>query len=263
MAFLALSPQRSHTIKALIVVFVLAIAAVSAVPNYITGQWFWKNPPEIAALSALRDLQKSGLELPGWTTADQSVGEIGGHKWSVQTLQRSTPDSAPASSPTSSLTGSADAPPAVILLLRPQTFYKDQPQVDWMDVKGAQHWTADHLRSVQFKGSLTGSLAGAPSDSPEVTVKARYLRGWNQKQTYAVVQWYAWATGGSPSTGDWFWADQWEQLSDRQRMPWIAVSLLIPIKPLGDIESSQEFALSLSQTIQSELMTHYLALTPA
>ncbi len=255
MAFLALSPQRSHTIKALVVAFVLAIAAVSAVPNYITGQWFWKNPPEIAALSELRDLQKSGLELPGWTTADQSVGEIGGHKWSVQTLQRSSTDSAPDSVPPSG----ADAPPVVILLLRPQTFYKDQPQVDWMDVKGAQHWTADHLRSVQFNSLL----AGAPSGSPEVTVKARYLRGWNQKQTYAVVQWYAWATGGSPSTGDWFWADQWEQLSDRQRMPWIAVSLLIPIKPLGDIESSQEFALSLSQTIQSELMTHYLPLAPA
>jgi len=68
------------------------------------------------------------------------------------------------------------------------------------------------------------------------------------------LQWYAWTTAGSPSIGRWFWVDQFSQWRDRQRMPWVAVSLLIPIQPLGEIEPVRSLATTLGQAVQSTLL---------
>jgi cyanoexosortase B-associated protein len=236
------SSRRSQLLKILVVIFVLAIAAVNTLPNYITGQWIWVNPPKLEATSQLQTLQKQGVTVPGWQTIEQQVSEIGGHKWSIQVI----------SSETSNTSTELRGP--VILMMRPQTFHKDQPQVDWMDINGVQHWTADHQQILKFSVNLPNS------GQRQASVNARFFRGWNQNQTYAVLQWYSWSNGGSPSPGDWFWADQLTQLRLRQRMPWVAISILIPIKPLGEIELVRPLAESLGQTVQSTLMQNSLKL---
>jgi cyanoexosortase B-associated protein len=238
--------QLPQTLKLLIVLLVLAIAAVPALPNYFTQDWFWNHPPAVPTLEQLKSLQQAGLTLPGWETLNHQIVEIGGKKWSTQTLSATSPIAEP------------ELPNQVQLFLRPQTWYRDQPEVEWMDINGGQRWTADSLQHLHFTvepPSTSGSQA-------PVIVEARFLRSWSKQQTYAVLQWYAWTKGGSSAPSRWFWADQLTQLrtslqgdrGDRQRMPWVAVSLLIPIQPLGEIESVQPLAESLGQVVQSTLM---------
>jgi cyanoexosortase B-associated protein len=227
----------------LIVVFILAIAAVSIIPNYITQQWPWNNSPDVPNLEQLKKLQREGLELPGWTVLEQQTQEIGGHKWSVQAIK---PIDIPFQPP-------SDAP--IWLMLRPQTWHQDQPQVDWMDINGVKRWNADSQRHLDF---TTSTPDARNSTESSVGIQARFFRGWNYDHTYAVLQWYAWSTGGHPSPGRWFWADQLSQWRDRHRMPWVAVSLLVPIKPLGDIDSARSLIESLGQTVQTALMANVL-----
>jgi cyanoexosortase B-associated protein len=204
----------------------------------VTGQWTWNAERELTNIQELRQLQQQGLTLPGWQTVTQQVAEIGGRRWSIQGI---VPDSI--SEPTSQDT--------VWLLLRPQTWHRDMPQVDWMDLNGAQQWTADSQRSLQF--TLPAGLTQQP-----ITINARFLRGWNQQRTYAVLQWYAWANGGHHAPAQWFWADQRSQFLHRTRTAWVAVSILIPIKPLGDIETVRAQAQELGQVTQTALMQEVL-----
>ncbi|NJK39325.1 MAG: cyanoexosortase B system-associated protein [Oscillatoriales cyanobacterium SM2_3_0] len=78
------------------------------------------------------------------------------------------------------------------------------------------------------------------------------------KQTYAVLEWYAWPSGGSPAPSHWFIADRKAQLSGN-RAPWVAVGVLIPIKPLGNIEEAQSLAQSLGEEVQTALMAQAFA----
>ncbi|MBE9181394.1 cyanoexosortase B system-associated protein [Oculatella sp. LEGE 06141] len=234
------SSRRARLFSLLTALFVLAIAASSAIPNYFTAGWSWNHPSPVPNIKQLESIQQRGLKLPGWQTLTQQVAEIGGHKWSVQAI---APES-PADNTTLSRS-------PIVVLLRPQTWYRDQPQIDWMDINGTQQWTADSHRRLRFSVTTTDS-SGSPQ--PPTQVEARFLRGWNTQQTYAVVQWYAWTNGGHSAPSRWFWVDQVTQWRDRHRMPWVAVSVLIPIKPLGDIEESRSLAETLSQTVQSSLM---------
>jgi cyanoexosortase B-associated protein len=226
----------------------LAIPVFITVPNYFNERWAWEHPPQVATLAQLKQLQQEGLLLPGWRILDHQVSEIGGHKWSIQAI---LPEAV--NEPTASK-------PPTLLLLRPQTSVMDQPQVDWMDVNGwmntnrVQRWTVDSRRSLQFTVERLDASASHNNSTKILQIQARFFRGWNQQQTYAVLQWYAWCDGGDPSPSRWFWADQLAQLRDRQRMPWVAVSVLIPIKPLGNIESVQPLAESLGQAIQATLI---------
>ncbi|WP_416665810.1 cyanoexosortase B system-associated protein [Egbenema bharatensis] len=232
------SPKRILLHKFLLVIFVLAIVVFLSLPNYRTGQWTWNAERELSNIQELRLLQQQGLSLPGWQTVTQQTGEIGGRKWSIQGI---VPTST--SEPTSQNT--------VWLLLRPQTWHRDMPQVDWMDINGVQQWTADSNRSLQF-------TVPDPFTQQPIPINTRFLRGWNQQRTYAVLQWYAWANGGHPAPARWFWVDQRSQLFHRTRTAWIAVSLLIPIKPLGDIETVRSQAQELGQLVQTALMEEVL-----
>lgn len=227
--------RRTQLIKLLIVLFILAIAAASAVPNYFTNGWPWVNLPEVEQIGELRAMRDEGLTIPGWTTLSQDSRQIGGKQWSVQSLVADDTNSAASGTP-------------VFLLLRPQTWHTDQPQVEWMDIRGVQQWTADSHRRIHFP-TPPGDSAAASSGQ----VEAQFLRGWTPQQTYAVLQWYAWPGGGSPSTSRWFWADQVAQWRDRHRAPWVAVSLLVPIEPLGKIEQTRPLAEQLGQAIQTAL----------
>jgi cyanoexosortase B-associated protein len=162
---------------------------------------------------------------------------IGGHQWSVQQIEQ-------------------DNSKPIGLLLLPQSDHKSQPQVEWMDIDGLVKWKTDSYTKVQFEveTSLSDKSAGtAKPTTPSAKVEARFFRAWTQRRTVAVLQWYAWSGGGNPAPSRWFFADQLAQLR-RNRVPWVAVCLQIPIEPLGDIEASRPFAESLGKIVQTALM---------
>ena len=222
-------PKSRTTLKLIVVVFVLAIAAVPSLPHYASRAWPWDSLPDVPTIEQLQALQQNGLTLPGWNTQDQQVIEVNGKKWSAQAID------------------SSRLHQSAVLLLRPQTWQRDQPQVEWTDINGLQRWTIDSQQRLQFTVA-----------SPSRTIATRFLRGWSEQQTYAVLQWYAWSTGGDPAPAHWFWADQQQQWQKRDRMPWVAVCVLIPIPPLSEIEPIKPLAIELGQTIQTALMTSAL-----
>ena len=231
------SPPRSPLYKLLVVIFLLAIAAASAVPLYLSGNWTLSKVPELSNVPALQRLQKSGLTLPGWQTTVQKTIEIAGHKWSMQAIAPAAPSSAaPSSEPQT----------APVLLLRPQTWHRDLPQVDWMDIRGARGWTEDSDRPLSFSVPRSGTAS--------IPVEARFFRGWTDEQTYAVLQWYAWKDGGNAAPSGWFWAEQRSQLRDRQHLSWVGISLLLPIQPLGEIASAQSQIEALGKQVQTALI---------
>lgn len=236
------TPPRTTVIKLLLAVFLLAIALATVIPSYLSQQWSWKQVPHLAQLNQLKTLRQEGLTLPGWQTLEQRVVDIGGHKWSVQAI---VPDSS--TDPT--------IEQATWLLLRPQTWEQDLPQIDWVDIDGVRQWTADSHRSLRL------TVPADPTDSNASatrTVNARFFRGWTTRRTDAVLQWYGWMKGGSAAPSHWFWADQLKQLRDRQRLAWVAVSLQMPIPPLSEIQAIQPEAEQLGQLVQSTLMSTVL-----
>lgn len=236
MSSTAVVSRRSPLYKLLGVLFILAIVAFITVPNYVTGNWAWERIPEISTVRQMQKLQQQGLTLPGWKTLQQQAGEIGGHRWSVQAI---TPlEDTPTPSDNS-----------IWLMLRPQIWHRDTPQVDWMDINGIQGWTVDSLRSLEFQV--------AAADGKPVSVSARFFKGRSPASTHAVVQWYAWATGGSSAPSQWFWADQFSQWQGH-RTAWVAVSLLLPIQPLDDLEAIRSQAEALGQQVQIALMNTVL-----
>jgi cyanoexosortase B-associated protein len=240
--------QQFQLPRAAVVLLLLIVLAIGAVPSYFSGHWSWAHPPKISAYKQLRSLPKTGLAVPGWQTLEREVIPIGGHKWVVQTLRQ---QSSPASStPTS---------PQAILLLLPQASESNQPEVEWMDINGLQRWQTDSVQQIKFSTVQENSASSTPPaevqnqvQSP-VTVTARFLRGWKLEQTYAALQWYAWPQGGSFAPSHWFWADRLAQWQ-RARQPWVAVCILIPIEPLGDIASVEPLATALGQAVQTALL---------
>ncbi|MBW4515216.1 MAG: cyanoexosortase B system-associated protein [Timaviella obliquedivisa GSE-PSE-MK23-08B] len=228
--------SRSPLSKLLLVLFVLAIATFITFPNYFTGHWAWRKVAQLENVAGLKAIQTNGVALPGWHTLEQGKLEIGGHKWSAQAI-------VPASE-----AKTATLQDATLLMLRPQTWQRDMPQVDWVDINGAQQWTADSIQSLRFTVPST-----IPSADQPIEIETRFLRGWHGKKTYAVLQWYAWKTGGSSAPSSWFWTDQFSQLRDRRRTAWVAVSILMPIQPLGDINTHKSQAETLGKLVQSTL----------
>ena len=247
----------------------LAIATSITLPNYMTGQWAWSQPPTLSGMKTLKELRKEGITLPGWQVVDQQTIELGHKQWSVQALTLSLDGQEAHASPVVTPSGVesgfepefSDLDPEVterlqeepiFIFLRPQSDPKDEPLVEWIDFNGLQRWTTDQLKSVRLL---------VPSSTADSTLDTRYFRGWNQNRTYAVMQWYAWLDGGSPKISDWFWADQWMQWRHHQRMPWVGVTVLVPMKPLGDLAPSQPVVEAIAQSIQTTLVQKMTAST--
>lgn len=247
----------------LVAVGLLAIACAAIVPNYVTGNWAWSQAALLPQMKNLRAIQQAGLDLPGWNTLDQHTEKISHKQWSFQALtpMLGADGLAPSDIAPDQLEALQQTP--ISLILRPQSNADDEPLVEWIDLnsffKHLQNWTVDEQRLAQF--SVPTPAGGTSS------LSARYFRGWQRFQneegyrtyTYAVMQWYAWPTGGSPDIAGWFWADQGRQWRDRQRMPWVAVTVMIPIQPLGDITPVQPMAEAIARTIQSTLATQLLS----
>jgi cyanoexosortase B-associated protein len=231
--------SRPPLYKHLVVLFILAIALFSALPNYLSNRWVWKQVPEVSHIPELRQLREKGMTVDGWRNLEQREIEIGGHKWSAQAMVPKDLQAAPSPQNT------------VMLLMRPQTWGRQSPQVDWMDINGTRRWTADSVREISF----TTTAPSATTSGQAMRVNARFLRGWDDRRTYAVLQWYARPDGGSHSPNSWFFADQRSQLLNRKRSTWVAVSILMPMKPLGDIETVQPEIEKLGNLVQSALVS--------
>ncbi len=236
---------------------------VSGIPAYLGGHWSWQHPPQVKILRQLKAIQKTGLTVPGWQTTQQRVVEIGGRKWSLQQMRSETPVVAGTPSSGSSSPPSAAKPTDVLVLLYPQTDNKTKPEVEWTDISGAQNQQAiavdpacaqrNNCWNEDFQTTLNVTVPG--STGQPVAVDARFMRGWSRQQTLALVQWYAWPTGGSASPSRWFWADRLAQVN-QQRQPWVAVCLLLPIEPLGNIESVRSVLESLAKAVQTALIAN-------
>lgn len=249
-------------------IVVLAIAVVIVLPNYITGQWSWAQTSSLEPVKVLRSLSKNGITLAGWQVVDQQTIELGHKKWSVQAMML-TSETEPTSILNQALTTLSDAEATRLreepsfIFLRPQSDAKDEPLVEWIDFGGLQRWTADQVQSsvgLSTPSALPSSASGSGAEDQTDTLAhrffTRYFRGWNQNHTYAVMQWYAWPDGGSPKISTWFWADQWQQWRQHQRMPWVAVTVLVPMKPLGDSSDNQAVVEAIAQSIQVTLEQH-------
>ncbi|MEM9161477.1 MAG: cyanoexosortase B system-associated protein [Cyanobacteria bacterium P01_F01_bin.4] len=229
-----LGQSTQHLLKGFIVATLAILVAVNALPRYFSGQWPWSPAPSVPQIETLRDIRKTGLAIPGWQQVVQETVAFGGDKWSVQQFV-SQPDGNP-----------------MVLLLRPQAQASDQPEVEWIDLKGAQKWTTDSYQRLEI---------GMPAmdDTPAYQLQANFLRAWNDQQTYAALQWYAWPQGGHPSPSRWFWGDQKAQLQSHQRLPWVAATLLVPIAPLGDSETARTAIQTLGQQVQMALQAQVFA----
>jgi cyanoexosortase B-associated protein len=228
---------RLQSSKAVLLVLLLILVVIGAAPGYLSGKWRWSEPPKVATLSQLTKLHQVGLQIPGWQVIDRKTPQVGEHKWLMQEISNANKDKA-------------------IVLLFPQKGNREQPEVEWSDVSGFQNWETDSDRSVDFTVK-----------NPATKVTAQFFRGLTKRQqgssqetrrqTYAVLQWYAWSTGGHPAPSQWFFADRAAQWQNR-RIPWVAVSILVPIEPLDTIEQHWSEVESLAQTIQSTLMSSVL-----
>jgi cyanoexosortase B-associated protein len=218
-----LSRAKLVLLLVLMVVFLWGTA-----PGYFAGgKWRWAAPPNLPNMAQLRSIKAKGLSIPGWQTQSGQVSPMSA-QWYIQTVaQGAQPNS----------------PQATILML-PQTGSKHQPQVEWTDVAGFERWQSDSYQTLQLE-------SGSP-DGAKQAFTTRFFRAWTRAKTYAVVQWYAQPQGGSPSATQWYLADRIAQLS-QQRIPWVAVSILVPMEPLGDLNQYRDTASQIAQATQTGL----------
>jgi cyanoexosortase B-associated protein len=207
----------------LLIVILTLLMVIAALPGYLGGgKWAWQTPPKVAYLKPVRDLKSTGITVLGWKTLEQEKIKIGENEWSIQLIEQPNQSE-------------------VHLLLMPQSYNISQPEVEWTDLKYIEHLEEDSEQVLTFKAQVPNAQM----------VQARFFRGW-KRNTYAVVQWYAWPGGGSFRPLDWFIGDQLARLH-RSRLPWVAVAIKIPISALSDLKSVQPLATSLAQTVQTTL----------
>ena len=223
-----------------VVIVMAALVAIAALPDYFNGNWPWTQPLDVAGLNRLKAIEEDGFELPGWSAAAQEQVPIGGEDWLLNEFRPANPEAM-----------AQPSPPVVMVLTHVQSWHRDQPEVEWIDLGGSL--------SLQTESRTVLRFEAADQNGRAIPVTAQFLRSRNEQQTFAVLQWYAWANGGHFSPNRWFFADQFTQWRDRLRMPWLAVSVLMPIEPLDEIQSYEAFALDIGQAIQSALLEGPLA----
>lgn len=219
----------SRWVNLVLVVVLTALAGMAILPAYLSGQWPWANSPQVAQIDQLRALQKEGLALPGWQQTTVEPVPINRQTWTLAEYRADSPEAQSA------------LVQQFAVLLHPQPWHSNQPQLEWIDLAGAQKWRIESRRRLRVTSPQIGP------------VEARFFRAWGDRQSFAIVQWYALPSGGHPSPSHWFWANQWSQLTQRQLTPWVAVSLLLPMEPLATMDAYQSLAENLTGLIQQQL----------
>lgn len=248
-------PHCKQRSKSIILLCLLVLLALRALPSYATGQWPWTNVPQVATLKQLQSLHQTGVGLPGWRMLQRQTLKVGGHQWLAQAVHQEGADTA--------------AQGNAILLLLPQKSQTEQPQVEWTDINGFEQWQVDSQGYRSFTAHVLAPKRFQTAKPDAVQVRARFFRGWTQQQTYAVLQWYAWPQGGHPAPSRWFWRDQLTRWRSSlyspkgvHRTPWVAVSVQLPIEPLGEVEQAWPLLRSLAQAVQAALMAGPLSSSP-
>lgn len=232
------SISRSKSVTQWILIAALAVLiAIAAIPNYLQGEWSGSINLKIPQIGQLRSLTETPLDLPGWSVIYHEELQISRKGWSHIEYQSNASEADGTSS-------------SISLLLRAPNAHDQQPEVEWVDIQGAGGWQVSDVHRVQFSVEANGQT---------IPVTARYSRGIDANSTFAIMQWYAWPTSGHFAPGRWFWADQKQQWQQRERMPWVAVTLLLPIEPVGDIRTHTERMTDIAQTIQQSLLSTVLS----
>ena len=236
------SPKSDRILQITLLIFLSILLAVGTVPGYLAGKWQWQNPPAVKVLGELKQIRKQGIEIPGWRTTEQKSMILGEHPWSIQTIESETQDTniKDAAKDTAKNTAKNTTKDTATVFLFTQNGPRDQPQVEWSELDGVQRWKRDSESQQNFTVN-------------QVPVTARLFRAWNSKRTYAVMQWYAWSEGGHPEPSHWFFADRLAQFQGK-RQPWIAVSILLPMEPLDDLNKYRDRITALAQPIESRLL---------
>ena len=229
------NPDRFTRI--LLLVFLTIILTIGAVPGYLAGKWQWQNPPAVKALAQLRVIRKQGLQVPGWPTQEQRTVILDGHFWSIQQIKNDRNEDAS-------------------LFLFTQNGPKDQPQIEWSEINGIQHWQTDSDGEQSFNVKLADSNSSV-TNSVTSSVTAKIFRAWTAKRTYAVLEWYAWSDGGHPNPSHWYVADRIAQIKG-QRQPWVAVAIVFPMEPLDDLNKYRDRVTELAKTVQLQLANQAL-----
>jgi cyanoexosortase B-associated protein len=229
--------QEKQWSQLAVLILLLLLLTVGAVPGYLTGKWVWQQPPPVNKLHELKNIRKVGLNIPGWQTVQHSESQIGKHKWSLQILKQQDPAN------------------EAILLLLPQNGPRDQPEVEWIDISGWGKLTWGKWDMAQYRtAEFTFKQASTQKLNTTIKVKSRFFRATTQKQTFAVLQWYAMPNGGTSSLVNWFVSDQLAQWQ-KKRVPWVAVSILMSMESFGEVETSWSKLEWLGEKVQSELMS--------
>ncbi|MEM6714365.1 MAG: cyanoexosortase B system-associated protein [Cyanobacteria bacterium P01_F01_bin.56] len=222
-----------------LIVGLAALVAIAALPSYFSGQWPWNNKLPVPHIAQVRELLTEPLALPGWESTYHQEVSIGRNRWTIAEYRSAVTENESAAT--------------FGLLLRPQRSGDQQPEVEWVDLRGAQGWQVDDSHTVRWTVAPE-----AAADAP-IQITTQYLRGIDERNTFAVMQWYAWPSGGHFAPGKWFWADQAQQWQQRQRLPWVAVSILLPIEPVGDIRAHREAIIEVAQAVQQGLISSTFA----
>lgn len=252
--------RRSVPQRYLVIIVMLGAIALFSVPTYLSGAIPWRTPAEVANVAPLRALRDQGLTVPNWETQEQRTLPVGNHQWSMQALL-----------PPADAVGIQTNKPT-FLMLRSQDWHDKEPQVEWVDLDGfwgrlsmgtqaEPEWRTDRRQRVQFTVTVPDPQDATVTHTVPIT--AQYQRARNQNQTFAMLQWYTWPTGGTPSATDWFWADQRSRLRTGDRAAWVAVSLIVPVDPLVDLSQPEMAAtlIDLGKTVEIQLLT--TAILPA
>lgn len=217
-------------IRGIALVLLLLLLGFGAIPHYFSGHGLGGVLPKVEGLKKLQAISQKGLTIPGWKTERQERLNIGGQNWSQQVISQAP--IAPSVKPLEA-----------IVWLRGQNGPNDRPQLEWTDLQGQYNWRENPVQTLVLKSQFV--------------TKARWLRAWwktrdDQIFTFAALQWYAWPEGGHWSSNLWFWQD-WRARLAGYRKPWIAVSLLVPMEPLGELDPVQPQMISLAEAVQEAL----------
>ncbi len=102
-------------------------------------------------------------------------------------------------------------------------------------------WSTDSRQIIDFKTDEDNSI------------KAIFERGWNNRQTVAIVNWYGWVSGGDYRPHQWFINDLKAQLRGT-RVGWFAVSLRLHINALEEIEPFEEELQQIAGEVQRAIV---------
>jgi len=102
-------------------------------------------------------------------------------------------------------------------------------------------WSTDSRQIIEFK------------TEEDKSIKAIFERGWNNRETVAIVNWYGWVSGGDYRPHQWFINDLKAQLRG-SRVGWFAASLRLHIGALEEIEPFKEEVQQIAGEVQRAIV---------